>query len=163
MSLHYAKHFEASTFLKKILWLQLTHNLVSITHTSISEQQRRFMIDIGSKFPYTHMHTCTGTHTHTHRLQSLECERMPKLWIPSSLSSSKNGPMPSLYTGLPNGQGKCLTFQRIIPTFPSHHWVVGIFLHIWRQGGGSWKWGQYHGVQVNELWREHAAVSVILS
>lgn len=27
---------------------------------------------------------------------------------------------------------KCLTFQRITPTFPSHHWAVGILLHIWR-------------------------------
>ena len=27
---------------------------------------------------------------------------------------------------------KCLTFQRIAPTFPSHHWAVGTLLHVWR-------------------------------
>lgn len=139
ISLHYAKHFEANAFLKKILRLQFTHNLVSVTHTSISEQQRRFVIDISKKSPSTHV--CSRTRTHTHTGSSLwnvkECQncefRLPSLLPKMALCLHSTLDLQTL-------KEKCLTFQRIIPTFPSHHWVVGIFLHIWRQGDGNWKW-----------------------
>ena len=41
-SLLYAKYLEANKFLKKkkILWLQVAYNLVSVIHTSIGKQQR---------------------------------------------------------------------------------------------------------------------------